>query len=111
MMFDFLFRSGIFFTFFPGHLTLIVLGILIACLLKTARGRWIWLAAEVLTLITCEIITDANQDIVPILGAYFFYILAFNLLIGHGIVGIIRGFRRLVDRLNKENADTEEGSL
>lgn len=103
-MFDFLFRSGFYFIFFPGHLTLIVLGIFITYLLKTSRGQWIWLAVEILTLIICELITKA--EIMQTLACYAFYILAFDLLIGHGIVGIIRGFRWLVDWLNKENADS-----
>lgn len=40
-MLDFLFRSGIFFYTFPWQLLLVLLGVFIACLLKTPRGRWI----------------------------------------------------------------------
>ena len=106
MMLEFLFRSGIFFYTIPWQILLVLLGVFIARLLKTARGRWIWLGVEVLTLILCEIITKA--DLMLTLAIYFFYVLAFDLLIGHGIIGMIRGFRRLVDWLNKENADEEE---
>lgn len=106
-MLDFLFRSGIFFYTIPWQIFLILLGVFIARMLKTTRGRWIWLGVEVLTLILCEIVTYANQDIVSVLAAYFFYILAFDLLIGHGIMGIIRGFRWLVDWLNKEKTEEE----
>ena len=98
-MLDFLFRSGIFFYTIPWQILLVLLGVFIARMLKTARGRWIWLGVEVLTLILCELTTKA--DIIPALASYFFYILALDLLIGHGIVGMIRGFRRLVDWLNK----------
>lgn len=105
-MFDFLFLSGIFFYTIPWQLLLVLLGVFIAGMLKTSRGRWIWLGVEVLTLIGCEIIPKA--DIMPTLTSYFFYVLALDLLIGHGIVGMIRGFRRLVDWLNKENAETDE---
>ena len=105
-MFDFLFRSGIFFYTIPWQLLLVLLGVFIAQLLKTSQGRWLWLGVEILTLIVCEFIPKA--EIMPTLASYFFYILAFDLLIGYGIVGIIRIFRRLVDWLNKENAETDE---
>lgn len=108
-MFDFLFRSGIFFYTIPWQLLLVLLGVFISRMLKTSRGRWLWLGAEVLTLIICELITKA--EIMQTLACYFFYILALDLLIGHGIVGMIRGFRWLVGWLNKENADTKEESL
>ena len=103
-MLEFLFRSGIFFYTIPWQFLLVLLGAFIVTLLKTSRGRWIWLGMEVLTLIFCEIITYANQDIVSVLAAYFFYILAFDLQIGHGIVGMICGFRWLVEWINKENS-------
>lgn len=106
MMLDFLFRSGIFFYTIPWQLLLVLLGVFIARLLKTTRGRWIWLGVEILTLIVCEL--TAKAEIIPTLISYFFYVLALDLLIGHGIVGMIRSFRRLVDWLNKENADEEE---
>jgi len=101
-MLDFLFRSGIFFYTIPWQLLLVLLGVFIVKLLKTTRGRWIWLGVEVLTLIVCEIIPKA--DIMPTLTSYFFYVLALDLLIGHGIVGMIRGFRWLVNWINQENA-------
>ena len=107
-MFDFLLRSGIFFYTIPWQLLLILLGIFIVKLLKTSRGRRLWLGVEIITLIVCEIIPKA--DIMLTLTSYFFYVLAFDLLIGHGIVGMIRGFRWLVDWLNKENAENEEES-
>ena len=105
-MLDFLFRSGIFFYTTPWQLLLVLLGVFIVRLLKTSRSRWLWLGVEILTLVVCEIITKA--DIMLTLASYFFYILAFDLLIGHGIVGMIRGFRWFVDWLNKENSDEEE---
>ena len=105
-MLDFLFRSGIFFYTIPWQLLLVLLGIFIARLIKTSRGRLIWFGTEVFTLIVCEIIPKA--DIMPTLTSYFFYVLALDLLIGHGIVGMIRIFRRLVDWLNKENASSGE---
>ena len=105
-MFDFLLRSGVFFYTIPWQLLLVLLGAFIACLLKTSRGRWIWLGVEILTLIVCELTT--KTDIMPALACYFFYFLALDLLIGHGIVGLIRGIRLLVDWLNKENADIKE---
>lgn len=105
-MLEFLFRSGIFFYTIPWQLLLVLLGIFIARLLKTSRGRWLWLGVEILTLIVCEIIP--KTEIMPTLASYFFYILAFDLLIGQGIVGMIRIFRRLVDWLNKENAEIDE---
>ena len=101
-MLDFLFRSGIFFYTIPWQLLLVLLGVFIVCLLKTPRGRWIWLGVEILTLIVCEL--TAKTEIVPALAGYFFYLLALDLLMGHGIVGMIRGFRLLVDLLNQENA-------
>ena len=101
-MLDFLFRSGIFFHTIPWQILLVLLGVFVAGMLKTSRGRWLWLGVEILTLILCEII--AKTDIMLTLASYFFYILAFDLLIGHGIVGIIRGFRWLVDWINNENA-------
>ena len=107
-MFDFLLRSGIFFYTIPWQLLLVLLGVFIAHLLKTARGRWIWLGVEILTLIVCEL--TAKAEIIPTLASYFFYVLTLDLLIGHGIVGMIRGFRWLVDWLNKENAENEEES-
>lgn len=107
-MLDFLLRSGIFFYTIPWQIFLVLLGVFIVILLRTARGRWLWLGVEVLALILCEIITYANQDIVSVFAAYFFYILAFDLLMGHGIIGIINAFRHLVDWLNKENSDEEE---
>lgn len=97
-MLQYLFRSGIFFYTIPWQLLLILLGIFIATLLKTSRGRWIWLGVEVLTLILCEL--TAKTDIIPTLASYFFFLLAFDLLIGHGIMGIICGFRWLVDWIN-----------
>lgn len=106
MMLDFLFRSGIFFYTIPWQLLLVLLGVFIVKLLKTSRGQWLWLGVEILTLIVCEFTVKA--EIIPTLISYFFYVLAFDLLIGHGIVGMIRGFRRLVDWVNKENADEEE---
>ena len=101
-MLDFLFRSGIFFYTIPWQLLLVLLGAFIACLLKMPRGRWIWLGVELLTLIFCEI--TAKAEIMQTLASYFFYILALDLLIGHGIVGMIRGFRWLVEWINKENS-------
>ena len=107
-MLDFLFRSGIFFYTIPWQLLLVLLGVFIARLLKTAQGRWIWLGVEVLALVLCEI--TAKADFMQTLASYFFYVLTLDLLIGHGIVGMIRGFRWLVDWLNKENAENEEES-
>ena len=101
-MLDFLFSSGIFFYTIPWQLLLVLLGIFIVKLLKTSRGRWIWLGVELLTLIFCEI--TAKAEIMQTLASYFFYILALDLLIGHGIVGMIRGFRWLVEWINKENS-------
>ncbi len=101
-MFDFLFRSGVFFYTIPRQLLLVLLGVFIAGMLKTSRGRWIWLGVEVLTLIGCEFIP--KTEIMPTLACCFFYVLAFDLLIGHGIVGIIRIFRWLVDWINNETA-------
>ena len=103
-MLDFLFRSGIFFYTIPWQLLLILLGVFIACLLKTLRGRWVWLGVEILTLILCELTSKA--DFMPTIVSYIFYILALDLLIGHGIVGMIRGFRRFVDWLNKGERST-----
>ena len=102
MMFDFLLRSGIFFYSIPWQFLLVLLGVFIARMLKSSQGRWLWLGAEILTLIVCEIIPKA--DIMPTLTSYFFYVLALDLLIGHGIVGMIRGFRWLVNWINQENA-------
>ena len=101
-MFDFLFRSGIFFYTIPWQLLLVLLGVFIARMIKTSRGRWIWLGVEVLTLIGCEFIP--KTEIMPTLACCFFYVLAFDLLIGHGIMGMIRGFRWLVDWINNETA-------
>ena len=101
-MFDFLFRPGIFFYTIPWQLLLVLLGVFIARLIKTSLGRWIWLGVEVLALTGCEFIPKA--DIMLTLTSYFFYVLAFDLLIGNGIVGIIRGFRWLVDWINNETA-------
>ena len=50
-MLDFLFRSGIFFYTIPWQLFLVLLGVFMARLLKTPRGRWLWLGVEILTLI------------------------------------------------------------
>lgn len=102
-MFDFLLRSGIIFYTIPWQILLVLLGVFIVRLLKTSRERWVWLGVEVLTLISCEII--AKTDIMQTLVSYFFYILALDLLIGHGIVGVIRGFRWLVDWINKHEDD------
>lgn len=107
-MLDFLFRSGIFFYTIPWQLLLVLLGVFIARLLKTPRGQWLWLGVEFLTLIVCEL--AAKTEIVPALASYFFYLLALDLLMGHGIVGMIRGFRLLVDWLNSENTEKEEES-
>ena len=107
-MLDFLFRSGIFFYTIPWQLFLVLLGVFIARLLKTPRGRWLWLGVEILTLIICEL--TAKTEIVPTLAGYFFYLLALDLLMGHGIVGMIHGFRLLVNWINKENAENEEDS-
>lgn len=61
---------------------------------------------EILTLTVCAL--TAKTEIVPTLASYFFYILALDLLMGHGIVGMIRGFRWLVNWINKKNAENEE---
>lgn len=105
-MFEFLLRSGIFFYTIPCQILLVLLGVFIARLLKTSRGQWLWLGVEVLTLIVCEITT--KSDIMQTLVCYFFYILAFDLLIGHSIIGITKGFRWLVDWISKENSDGED---
>ena len=104
-MLDFLFRSGIFFYTIPWQLLLVLLGVFIACLLKTPRGRWIWLGVEILTLIVCEF--SSKAEILPTLASYFFYLLALDLLVGHGIVGMIRIFRRFVDWSNKDSRPDE----
>jgi len=102
MMYDFLLRSGIFFYSIPWQFLLVLLGVFIARMLKSSQGRWLWLGAEILTLMVCEIIP--KTDLMLTLACYFFYVLALDLLIGHGIVGMIRGFRWLVNWINQENA-------
>ena len=103
-MLDFLLRSGILFYAIPWQLLLVLLGIFIVHLLKTPRGRWIWLGVEILTLIVCEL--TAKAEITSTLASYFFFILALDLLIGHGIMGIVHLFRRFVHWLSKDEATT-----
>lgn len=95
----------------PFHILLWSTGYLIRDKVRSPAIRSGWLLVLVLGLILCQVLCEWVITGYDRRFLFIAIVILLDLLMGYGIFGILRLFRRLADWIIKENQTAEEESL